>query len=70
MDENMENQPGEEGECPVHGKSCTCEKHPMHCLEKVMHENPMKAVWWCLGIGFLLGWKIKNCLHHGTCHKS
>jgi hypothetical protein len=43
-------------------KSCGCEKHPMFCLHKVMHENPAQGIWWCLGIGFLVGWKIRSCL--------
>jgi hypothetical protein len=57
MNETTENQ----GK-PESGKACMCE-NPMQCLEKAMHENPTRAMWWCLGIGFLVGWKLKSCLH-------
>jgi hypothetical protein len=31
----------------------------MDYLKKYARENPEKAALWCLGIGFILGWKLK-----------
>lgn len=30
-----------------------------HFLKKYAQENPESAALWCLGIGFILGWKLK-----------
>jgi hypothetical protein len=57
-----------EGEEP--GKMCYCEKNPLHCLEKTLRDNPARGVWWCLGIGFVVGWKLKSCLHAMVRHKA
>lgn len=38
------------------------ESHPKdltHYLCEFAEENPQAAALWCLGIGFVLGWKLK-----------
>jgi ElaB/YqjD/DUF883 family membrane-anchored ribosome-binding protein len=60
-----ESKPNEKGDeegaatCP-----CCCHgKNALDCLERLMRDNPRRGVCWCLGIGLLVGWKIKSCLH-------
>jgi len=31
----------------------------MDCVRKYGRENPESLALWCLGIGFVLGWKLK-----------
>jgi len=31
----------------------------LHHLRSYVHEKPEQAALWCLGIGFVLGWKLK-----------
>jgi hypothetical protein len=65
MNETAEPQGSQES-----GKMCYCEKNPLHCLEKILRDSPGQGVWWCLGIGFVLGWKVKSCLHVMVPHKT
>jgi hypothetical protein len=65
MSETTESQANHDSERP-----CCCGTNPLHCLDKAIRENPTRAIWWCLGIGFLAGWKLKSCLHSTLSHKS
>lgn len=31
----------------------------VHFLKQFAEENPTSAALWCLGVGFVLGWKLK-----------
>lgn len=50
-------------ECDETCPCCCHGKNALDCIERFMRENPRRGVFWCLGIGFLVGWKIKSCLH-------
>jgi hypothetical protein len=65
MNETAESQENQES-----AKTCCCEKNPLHCLETILRDNPARGVWWCLGIGFVLGWKLKSCLRSMAPHRT
>ena len=46
-----ENPPSDEPLCPLDDL--------LHYLREYARQNPEKAALWCLGVGFILGWKLK-----------